>query len=315
MVRQTTLQDLFENQYLRRKLRGASAASIRNHTINLRHFSRSLGHEATVDDLTNDNVADAMYYLIDNGREPRTANKLRDTISALWRFLARQGIVETWPDIPPVTEPERVPVAWTREELARLWRACDAQQGWIGGVPSNLWWHTLHAVLWDTGERIGATMQATWEDMDLRRGFFVARAEYRKNRRQDKVHRLHEDTVMLLERSRTTRRERVWPWPYSFGLIWHWYARLLKSAGLPHGRERKFHCIRKSSASYFEAAGGNATKLLGHSNRRVTERYLDPRVTGGECAAEVLFRPGEEPGEPERPDELEGEQDVKEPSA
>ena len=41
-----------------------------------------------------------------------------------------------------------------------------------------------------------------------------------------------------------------------------------------------------------KAAGGNASNLLGHSGRRVTEKYLDPRVVTPPQASDMLFRPG-----------------------
>ena len=67
----------------------------------------------------------------------------------------------------------------------------------------------------------------------------------------------------------------------------------MQRAGLPDTREYKFHAIRKSTASHYEAAGGNATELLGHSSRKVTQGYLDPRIVRTKPAVELLFRPGE----------------------
>ena len=63
--------------------------------------------------------------------------------------------------------------------------------------------------------------------------------------------------------------------------------------GLPSDRRHKFHAMRRTVASFYEAAGGNATELLGHSTRDVTRtHYLDPRVVGqGVNACDVLFRP------------------------
>ena len=69
--------------------------------------------------------------------------------------------------------------------------------------------------------------------------------------------------------------------------------RIMLRAGLPDSREFKFHAIRKSTASHYEAAGGNATKLLGHSSRKVTQTYLDPRIVQTTPAVDLLFRPGE----------------------
>lgn len=63
--------------------------------------------------------------------------------------------------------------------------------------------------------------------------------------------------------------------------------------GLPDNRLYKFHAIRKSVASHYEAAGGNATELLGHTSRKITRAYLDPRIVRKKSAIDVLFRPGE----------------------
>jgi integrase len=65
------------------------------------------------------------------------------------------------------------------------------------------------------------------------------------------------------------------------------------AAGLPDTREYKFHVLRKSVASHYEAAGGNATDLLKHSSRKVTLTYLDPRVVRPAAPVDLLFRPGE----------------------
>ena len=53
----------------------------------------------------------------------------------------------------------------------------------------------------------------------------------------------------------------------------------------------KFHRIRKTVASMFEAAGCNATELLGHSNRSTTDKYIDPRLCQPKHAADVLPDP------------------------
>ena len=66
---------------------------------------------------------------------------------------------------------------------------------------------------------------------------------------------------------------------------------VLRRAGLPIDRKRKFHCLRRTVASYYEAAGGNATEFLDHTTRRVTQAYLDPRIVPHADATRLLFRP------------------------
>jgi hypothetical protein len=53
---------------------------------------------------------------------------------------------------------------------------------------------------------------------------------------------------------------------------------ILKAAGLPHGRRDLFHKVRRTTATLCEihVGPGSATKQLGHSSARVTEKYIDP---------------------------------------
>lgn len=287
-----TLRECFQSGVLHQKLRSVRPNTRRNYEINLRHFDAFLGRPATVDDLTDTTVTDCMWWLFGDGnRAARTANKFRDCILATWRLLHRKGLVDRWPDVAPLVEPERAPVAWTRPQLARLWEACDKQQGMIHNVPSRLWWHALHAVLWDSGERIAAVVRLEWPEVDLESGYVRCRAENRKGGRADRVYRLHVDTVTALTAIQRDRNTRVFPWPWTYTYLWRRYGVLLSGAGLPSDRQHKFHCVRKSVASYFEAAGGNATELLGHSSRRVTRRYLDPTICRAPQATDLLFRP------------------------
>lgn len=110
-------------------------------------------------------------------------------------------------------------------------------------------------------------------------------------------YRLPYDSIESLRAISRPRRSLLFPWPYNPTYIYDHYKKLLEAAGLPTDRKSKFHRMRKSTASHFEAAGGNATKLLDHTSRRVTENYLDPRITGGQNTSDLLFKP-HKPEEP-----------------
>lgn len=291
-----TLSELFETAYVR-KIRDASENTLRVHRITLGKLNRFLARDATLHDLNDATISDFVWWIHrTEDRSARTANRCRDSILAQWRYYARKGIVPLWPDVPALREPERIPVAWTREELQRLFIAISGETGDVHGVPATVWWHSLHAVLWDTGERIGAVRSLDWRWVDLRRRTVVFRAETRKGKRRDRVHDIHEQTAGILRRSWAAQGKPasgvVWPWGRDPLAIYAAYRRLLEKAGLPADRMRKFHCMRRSAASYLEAAGGNATEFLDHADRRITKRsYLDPRITGGTSAATLLFRP------------------------
>ena len=135
-------------------------------------------------------------------------------------------------------------------------------------------------------------MSLDWQYVDLRQGWVNFKAETRKGSKQDNALPIAQDTVDALKKLKRTEG-LVFHWPYSEGYIYRRVGRIMRRAGLPDTREFKFHAIRKSTASHYEAAGGNATELLGHSSRKVTESYLDPRICKPQPAVELLFRPGE----------------------
>lgn len=278
--------------YREKRLAMSPDSTIKQFEINLARFADYLGHEPTTGDLNDDAIQRVMAGMVrKDGLEPRTANKFRDNMLALWRFLCRRGELTRWPEVAGLIEPERDPVAWSREQLKLLFEVCERQTGDFDGVPANLWWHAIHSVAWDTAERIGGLLSLAWPDVDLHGRWVTIRAEGRKGKTADKTSRLHSNTARLLASIRLPRRNLVFVWPYNYAYLWTRYGKLLDEAGLPNDRRHKFHCLRKSSASYFEAAGGNAQRLLGHKDGRVTQKYLDPRVVNTQHAADVLFRP------------------------
>ena len=179
------------------------------------------------------------------------------------------------------------------EELAELMRSAAQDERKVGDVPGNIWWPALLLLLWATGERIGAAMDLTRDKLDTRNGWVTFPAETRKGGRADNTLPLADDTCERLSTLLAAHQDKqVFAWPYSKGYLYVRYKEILHRAGLPADRARKFHCIRKSTASHYEAAGGDATKLLGQSSRRITEAYLDPRIAKQQPAVSLLFRPG-----------------------
>lgn len=247
------------------------------------------GREPALEDLTDANLAKLQACELKNGNSPATANKVFSQLRALWDYAARRGLVTVYPTLCKIPEYKRAPVAWNKQQLATLFATIRRQPGRICGLRAAEWWQGLHAVLWDTGLRIGATLKLQWADVDFHAGEVICRAEYQKQK-ADQRFRLHPDTLAMLT---LIRRQSgpILPWPTSRGNLYDHYKRILKAAGLPHDRRSKFHRMRRSVASWFEAAGGNATELLGHSSRKVTEAYLDPEIVARPAACDRLFRP------------------------
>lgn len=292
----TSLKDFYLTVYEPLKLRGKSKSTKHQYLVQIRHLKRFLLHEPTFADLTDESMSRFLSWFRDKrGRSAATVNKARNHLLALWRLAARRGVVAAYPDVPPEIEPERVPQAWLQEELQRLFSACLEEQGSLAGVPAGKWWRTLHLCAWDTAERKSALLSLKWANADLARGWLLIPAECRKGKRRDKAFQLHPDTVVALREILEPRRELIFPWPYHANYLYPRYKMILSRAKLPCDRKHLFHCMRKSTASYFEAAGGNATALLDHSSRSVTEAYLDPRIVNGQQASKLLFRPDKPP--------------------
>lgn len=281
----------FRSMYQPRQLRSASPATLRLWKVALRHFDRFLKRPARTTDL-NDNTVSRFAAWRLKTVSPATVNKDLASILALWRFLHRKSIVKNWPDVQLEKEPRRAPIAWTRDEFNRLFKTAKSFPGMVGQVPSRVWWPTLLLVLLDSAERISGVMSLRWTDVDLPSRWIVFRAETRKGRDADSTVRIAEDTAASLKALKQYgARPEVFKWPNHRTYLWFKYGTLLECAGLPNDRRRKFHAIRRTTASHVEAAGGNATEILRHASRRNTLSYLDPRITQPQQAIEVIWRP------------------------
>lgn len=291
-----TVRDFYDRYYLPLKLRGKSPNTKRLYDITIRTFDKFLCRPATLDDFDDDTVSRLLAWIVDRKRSPATANKIRSQVIALWGLAARKRMVEKFPDVALEIEPKRIPRAWTVDELKRLFVACLEEPGFIAGVPANLWWFGLHLTGWDTGERIYPLRSLRWEWISLDTGQVIIPAEFRKGRRSDGRYLLHNETIDVLRRILVPIRAEVFPWPWSYTLIYRRYATIQHRAGLPVGRKFRFHCLRKSVASHGKLAGLDPKELMGHLDGRTTAKYLDPNICGQQSASEVLFRPHNPPG-------------------
>jgi len=301
----STLRSHFDLLYRPKRLFGKSPETVRLYGFTFAYFRDFLGREPTIQDLCDNAVMACMEWIVgERGLSTRTANKTRDQLVALWNFLARKGVVSTWPDVPSFHEPKRTPIGWTQAQLNELWKMCAAQRGTVCGVPSSLWWTGLHCVMYDSLERIGAARRLRWDgvtDLDQPRAYGYFPAEVRKGRKEDSTVKFHADTTTLLrEMHAIATDDCVFPW-HKRGEYLHTRYRVLREKwGLPTDRWHSFHCMRRTGASFAEAAGGDPTALLRHSSRRIYEQhYRVPQISGQQQASDLLFRPGQ-PDEPPR---------------
>jgi integrase len=178
-------------------------------------------------------------------------------------------------------------------ELSRLLESCRRQSGTIAGISAADWWVGLHYVIYDTGERITAVRSLRLIDVDLVDGWVTFPAAVRKGGKRARVQRLHSQTIDHLARTVSPSRTLLFPWDRCEAMLYYRYKQILRSAGLPADHRSKFHRMRRTVASYFKRHGGDATELLGHSSRKVTEAYLDPRIVQQTQAVDLLPRIGD----------------------
>jgi integrase len=282
------LADLLRDHYA--PLKGISSRTTRLYEMTLASWSRTLGREPELTDLNEMEVA-KFIGVRKAARAAATAAKDRAQVRALWEFAARRKMVETFPMLPRVKIPQRIPEAWLTHEVSAILAACDTEPGESEGVPHSKLFRALVMLLYETGERISAAMALEWRDVSGNNVLF--RAETRKGGERDVLRSLSPGGLMALDAIREPARVRVFPWGRARTHLWYRYGCIVRRAGLPDGRRSKFHRLRRTCASYYARAGGNPQTLLDHSSPTVTKKYLDPRITETDMhACDMLPRVG-----------------------
>ena len=114
----------------------------------------------------------------------------------------------------------------------------------------------------------------------------VVPAAIRKGGKKNRIYRLAPRCVELLTELQKppTPTGRVFDHPWAdWRAIYGRYRKLIQSAGLPyvrgHSGPKKMRC---TVYTRIELAGGDASKFARHSDRRVTEAYLDQLMLGAQ---------------------------------
>lgn len=285
-----SLDHLLTEEFFPVRMNITTEHSERQYGLAVSKMATMLGRTPMVSDLNDKTVGQLARWMRDEGLSVFTINGYLKRIKSLWNWAAKRRIVEHFPTIENLPYPAQIPKCWTIEELRRLIAATELMGGAVCDVPAWLWWKGLHYVAWDTGERRGALLSLRWEWLDVETGSLAVPAEVRKGGRKPMLYQLKAPTVALLVRMRQPERELIFPWDRDTHVFYRHYKKLLRYARLPYERNRSgLHKIRRSFASHIEAAGGNATIALNHSDRETTLAYLDPRVSRATPANALLF--------------------------
>jgi len=289
-----TLDSFLLTVYVPLRLRGRSPESVRLLRHAITQFSRWLGRPALLDDL--DDLVVSQWLTARGERlAPNSVARERSGILAIWNFAQARGLVRLRPAVAPELIPERVPRAFTADELVRLAASAKLATGWVGPVPAGTFFAALVAVGLETGERINAilsTPRHCWTRPTL-----TVPARVRKGGRVERVYELSPEACDLVDRVTAHVGPTVFWWEASGTALRKRWKTITRRAGLGDGRDVQFHALRRSTASHLAAAGFDATAFLGHSSDRITRRsYLDPRVVDAArpkawAAMPRVFRP------------------------
>jgi len=292
------LGDFFRDVYLPQKLRITSPSTIKHYDLCIRALGEAVGRIATLGDLTDGNIAAVLRAYAAKGLSPHTIEQRRSYLVALVNWASRRQMLPWCTSLGEYPTPTPQPRAWTLLQMEMLLAACKRTTGDYHGVPCPLWWRAFHGVLWDTGERTSAVLFCEWNHLDESSGSLRVPPHNRKGGRKGEVYYLKRGTLLLLDKIKQPVRERIFPMPGKRdcqGTFYYHYSKLLRLAGLPDTRYDKPQRIRRTFASFVEKAGGDATKALGHSSRRVTlEHYLDQTIIDAP-APNLLLPPLEDP--------------------
>jgi len=271
-----------------------SQGSAEQLAVAVRQYGRWLGRPATLADLTRENLLAYLRSLV--GRlAPATINSRRQALLTLWRAAAQEGLLAPPPPIPKLIVPERLPVAWTIDQVSQLLRTIKTRPGHWYGVPVSLAWEIGLLTIWDTAARVGSLLGADLSHVDLQQRTWRVPAEHLKGRRRDRLFRLHPQTVDAISRSLVNGRTttKLFPYPYQRREVFLHLKCLLRDAGLPFDRQHLFHCLRRTAESYAAAARGIewAAAAVGHSAAVARKSYISPLVCPAPSLIEALPRP------------------------
>ena len=256
-------------------------------------FCAFMGKEPTLDSLNEADLCRFLSAFRKSGRSGVTTNKARQLFLTVWSNAWDNGLCARPPRlklIRRVAEEVNPPEAWTVDQVNRLLSTAATWPGSVGEVPARAWWFSLLSVAYWTSCRIGSLLAvpcSSWED-----GGLLVRKQ--KNHRPQWYSLPPSCCAAILETKPATRN-LLWPWPKHPRAVWIEMRRIVETAGLPCPRTGRqlFHRLRRTTLSLCAAVDpAIAQRQAGHADYATTLRhYIDPRVSRGRSAADVLPEP------------------------
>jgi len=285
-----TLQQFFDRYYRPLKLRGKSPGTSRLYAATIRAFAKFLERTPMLADLEEITLAGFMDHR-QSTVSPYTAEKERSQLMAMARLANDRRMIPSLPSCEPSPLPDRVPVAWSADELRRAFKAAAAASGYVGLVPAGEYFPAIITVCFETTERIGALLDV--EPKHYARPFLTVPGEIRKGGRRDRVYELSPEACDRIERLLRVNKAKIFAWPKTRTYLWDKVKQILSTAGLA-GKRMAFQQVRRSAISHMAKATNDATAVAfaGHAQAATTRKwYIDPRyLNRGPRPADMLPR-------------------------
>jgi integrase len=286
-----TIQELLDERYA--PLRNLSPRSVVLFTQTIDRLRDHLEREPELSDFTDLAMAKFLRWRATtphHGHIPSPATVAKDKahLSSLANHAARKRLIPEFVEWPRLRVPTKPPRGYTLEEVSAIIRAGRNRYGVIAGVPAPWFWMTLPWGAWETGERIGSLLRLRWGEVDLDRQVVTLLGQHRKDHVTTIQRSIGKQLADFLRPQRREDNRLVWPWldERQESSIYQSLQKQCRRAGVT---PRGFHAIRKASASYVKAGGGDASDHLGHANPKTTrDHYLDTRITGQQSALDYL---------------------------
>lgn len=254
---------IFEN-YLK-NIKGYSERTCSEYLKDIKGFARWIkAHRegAKWSNLTRKDIDAYITYRSENGIQPATTNRELASISALYRYFIREGLLTNNPCRYQSRrkQAERLPNTIPAEDLKQAYdNAYGLVKVWIG-------------LLATTGIRISELLALRWEDIDFKHSSLEIMGKGRKERIVYTTSEYLEMMRLAYERHPQT------------GIIFRYNQRdaryMIFQALRPYTRAKQCspHAIRHTYATNLATAGVNVTtiaSILGHNQISTTQKYID----------------------------------------
>lgn len=208
-----------------------------------------------------------------------TNNRRRHLLTICTFAALEHNLVDPPRKVPKLTEPRRVPDAWTLTECEQIFRTAAKQEGTISDIPAGQWWISFLLTLYWCGERVGAVRQVRCVDYDTSRMALWIRPEFHKTKRE-RLFLMPPVIHSAIAQIHNPSRELLWPWDRSIRRLFPSFARILEEAGIVRNRKPMslFHKLRRTSGTLCELNGGSGHKHLGNTEAIFQKHYFAPSL-------------------------------------